>query len=32
MKTYTSHKFWFIVGSQLLYGPAALEQERLRRR
>ena len=26
MKTYTSHKFWFIVGSQLLYGPDALEQ------
>jgi len=26
MKTYTSHKFWFIVGSQLLYGPEALEQ------
>ncbi len=26
MKTYPSHKFWFIVGSQLLYGPGTLEQ------
>jgi L-arabinose isomerase len=28
MKTYTSHKFWFIVGSQLMYGPEVLEQVR----
>lgn len=28
MKTYTAHKFWFIVGSQTLYGPEVIEQVR----